>query len=146
MSTGATPTKAAKKVEDAIAAIAAAFPETIEENPWGHRAFKVRRKTFLFLATDGDVVSISVKLPESGALALSFSFAEPTGYGLGASGWVSARTPSADFPVAMVREWIAESFAAIAPKKLLASLEAQGTPAKKAPAKKAPAKKAKSRP
>jgi predicted DNA-binding protein (MmcQ/YjbR family) len=114
------------RAEIAVARVAAAFPETREDNPWGHRAFKVRGKTFLFLVAEGEHLSVSVKLPVSGALALELPFAEPTGYGLGKSGWISARFPSGKpIPLDMIEEWLHESFAAIAPKKLSASLSPQ---------------------
>jgi predicted DNA-binding protein (MmcQ/YjbR family) len=114
------------RAEIAVARVAAAFPETREDNPWGHRAFKVRGKTFLFLVAEGEHLSVSVKLPVSGALALELPFAEPTGYGLGKSGWVSARFPSGKpIPLDMIEEWLHESFAAIAPKKVSASLSPQ---------------------
>ena len=111
------------RAEAAIAKLAAAFPSVTEENPWGHRAFKVRGKTFLFLGADGDGVSFSVKLPESGVAALALDFTEPTHYGLGKSGWVTARfARERDVPLPVVREWLDESYRAIAPAKLVATL------------------------
>jgi len=54
-------------------------------------------------------------------------FTEPTGYGLGKSGWVSARfTGPHRPPVALLKAWIDESYRAQAPKKLVASLPATG--------------------
>lgn len=118
------------RAESAVARAAAAFPETREDNPWGHRAFKVRGKTFLFLVAEGAQLSVSVKLPVSGTLALELPFAEPTGYGLGKSGWISARFPSGrPIPIDLIEEWLTESYAAIAPKKLSASLH-RAPPAK----------------
>jgi predicted DNA-binding protein (MmcQ/YjbR family) len=114
-----------RRAEDAVARMAAAFPDTREDNPWGHRAFKVRGKTFLFLSTDGGSLNLSVKLPTSGVLALALPFTEPTHYGLGKSGWVSAEFKPADHvPLEMIGEWLHESYAAIAPKKLAAALGA----------------------
>jgi predicted DNA-binding protein (MmcQ/YjbR family) len=120
---GSKPKPDIARAEAAIAAQAMAYPETTEDNPWGHRAFKVRGKTFLFLATESNAVSISVKLPESGVLALELPFAEPTGYGLGKSGWVSAQwSAGKDVPLALVGEWLDESYRCIAPKKLSAGM------------------------
>ena len=68
-----------------------ALPEAVEEFPWGHSALKVRGKTFVFLNQSEEELSLSVKLPASRDFALIFDWAEPTGYGLGRSGWVSAR-------------------------------------------------------
>ncbi len=142
------------RAETAVARVAAAFPETREDNPWGHRAFKVRGKTFLFLVAEGTHLSLSVKLPVSGALALELPFAEPTGYGLGKSGWISAKFPSGSpIPLDLLEEWLHESYAAIAPKKLSASLRgpvpqartprAAAKPTKKTSAANKPAAKAK---
>ena len=65
-----------------------------------------------------------MKLPTSGPLALTLPFAFPTPYGLGKSGWVSARFgPKDEVPLEMLVEWLDESFRAIAPKKVLAQLE-----------------------
>ena len=61
---------------------------------------------------------------ESGKLALSLPFASPTEYGLGKSGWVTARFHIGDaVPTDMLAEWVDESYRAIAPKKLVARLE-----------------------
>jgi len=124
------------RAEAAIAKLAAAFPAVTEENPWGHRAFKVKNKTFLFLGADAEGVSFSVKLPESGDAALALDFTEPTHYGLGRSGWVTARfARERDVPLPVVREWLDESYRAIAPAKLVATLDgAAPGPKKAAPA------------
>lgn len=99
------------------------LPEAAEETPWGHSALKVRKKTFVFLNKDDAGISLSMKLPVSRDFALIFDFAEPTGYGLGRSGWVTARfSPGDDVDVELLERWIAESYRAIAPKKLAASL------------------------
>jgi hypothetical protein len=69
-------------------------------------------------------LKVSCKLPESAAVALLLPFCEPTAYGLGRSGWVSARFDAdADVPVEMLEAWIDESYRAQAPKKLLAQLD-----------------------
>lgn len=49
----------------------------------------------------------------------------PAGYGLGKSGWVNVTLPSgsAADPV-LYREWVLESYRAIAPKRLAATLDA----------------------
>jgi hypothetical protein len=54
-------------------------------------------------------------------------FTEPTGYGLGKSGWVSAKfPPGKKLPVDLLKEWIDESYRAQAPKKLVASITQKG--------------------
>ena len=80
--------------------MALSLPEVREDHPWGHSAFKVGKKAFLFMASENGGLSLSVKLPQSGLLALSLPFAQPTGYGLGKSGWVTASfTPKQSPPV-----------------------------------------------
>jgi predicted DNA-binding protein (MmcQ/YjbR family) len=113
------------RAEEALAKLALRFPEVTEDRPWGHRAFKVRKKkVFLFLASDEGGLGLSVKLPHSGVMALELPFTEPTGYGLGKSGWVSARfARGKDLPVALVCEWLEESYRAIAPKTLSRTLD-----------------------
>ena len=105
------------------ARLALSLPEVREDHPWGHSAFKVKEKAFLFMATEQGELSLSMKLPQSGLLALSLPFAEPTGYGLGKSGWVTARFPASGRPpLPVLAEWVEESYRTIAPKKLLARL------------------------
>src|SRR5438045_2142026 len=41
------------------------YPETIEDFPWGHSAFKVKGKVFLFLVDTDEELSCSFKLPAS---------------------------------------------------------------------------------
>lgn len=115
--------------EAAMATFGKAFPEVTEDFPWGHRALKVRGKAFVFFALEDGKLSLSVKLPQSSGPALLLPFAEPTGYGLGRSGWVTARFGAKDrVPVAMLHGWIEESYRAVAPKRLAATLDAPGSP------------------
>lgn len=140
------PTAAIAKQFDALRKRGLAYPETLEDHPWGHSALKVKGKAFAFLWADAEGLSISVKLPESNSLALTLPFAEPTGYGLGKSGWVSAKFGSKDkVPLELLFEWLEESFRAIAPKRVLAGMVEAGSPKavkKKAVKKKAAKKKA----
>lgn len=123
------PTAAARKLCDALRAHAFTFSETHEDHPWGEIALKVRGKVFIFLGADGDTVSFSVKLPQSADMALSLPFTQPTPYGLGKSGWVSATVaPGTKAPREMLEAWITESWMAIAPKKLVKA-RAEGAPA-----------------
>ncbi len=117
-----TPEQAAREAQ--LVALALALPEAYEENPWGHRAFKVRKKVFVFVGTDERGVGVSLKLPESGLLALEEPNAVPTGYGLGKSGWVSIQwEPGQELPLDRIDGWIRESYRAIAPKKLARALD-----------------------
>jgi predicted DNA-binding protein (MmcQ/YjbR family) len=122
---------------------AMSYPGAHEDFPWGELVVKVKGKVFLFLGK-GEDLSLSVKLPASGLVALGLPFASPTGYGLGKSGWVSARFgPKEKPPLDLLRAWIDESYRAVAPKRLLAELPA-GAPAP-APARRAKASTARAR-
>jgi predicted DNA-binding protein (MmcQ/YjbR family) len=118
--------KTLQSLERELYDYAMAFPEAVEENPWGHAAIKVKNKTFVFLGGEKSEseLSLSVKLPTSRDMAVDLPFAEPTGYGLGKSGWVTARfTKVTDVPLDLLKEWIRESYKAIAPKKLSKTLD-----------------------
>ena len=99
------------------------YPEAKEDFPWGEHAFKVKKKVFLFMRYDASLLSLSVKLPASQGAALMFPFAEPTGYGLGKAGWVTARFAKGSRPpLRLLGAWLAESYQAVAPRKLSALL------------------------
>jgi predicted DNA-binding protein (MmcQ/YjbR family) len=103
--------------------IALGYPEAHEDMPWGHHAIKVKGKSFVFLAVDNETFSLSAKLPSSAGSALNLPFASATEYGLGRSGWVTARFPrSARLPMEILELWIDESYRAVAPKRLVAGL------------------------
>jgi predicted DNA-binding protein (MmcQ/YjbR family) len=112
--------------EAKLCAYALTMPGTVEAFPWGHRVAKVAKKIFVTFGNDERAFSMSVKLPGSAAIALTLPFAEPTGYGLGKSGWVTARfTANERPPLDLLRAWIDESYHAIAPAKLLKALAAR---------------------
>jgi predicted DNA-binding protein (MmcQ/YjbR family) len=134
-----------KNAEAELRKCALAYPESFEDFPWGHTAIKVKGKVFLILShgreDQGEVVlNLTVKLPESGRWALTLPYAEPTGYGLGKSGWVSASFGATDeVPLDILEQWVDESFRAVAPKRVLARMtsegEKQNTEARRAPRK-----------
>jgi predicted DNA-binding protein (MmcQ/YjbR family) len=103
----------------ALKKFAAEKPGAWEDHPWGETVFKVGKKIFVFLGHADYGYGLSCKLPDSGEAAVTmFSWAHPTGYGLGKAGWVSARfEKSQDVPVDLLEQWIDESYAAVAPKR-----------------------------
>lgn len=108
---------------EALRAHGLAFPEAEEDFPWGHTALKVRGKTFVWLAETDGQFSMTVKLPVSRDFAEVFDFASPAGYGLGKSGWISCRFAPGEAPdLGLMKRWLAESYRAVAPKKLGALL------------------------
>lgn len=115
-------------------------PGATEAFPWGHRALKVRNKSFAFIVGEDDgSVTMSVKLPKSGYQALALPFVSPTGYGLGRAGWVTARIPSSastsGIYAIQALAWLDESYAALAPKRLLKQPAKQPRRAKRPSAK-----------
>jgi predicted DNA-binding protein (MmcQ/YjbR family) len=120
---------------------ALSLPGAHEAFPWGERVAKVGKKVFVFLGRDEEdeactpkqkkgalpgEYGMSVKLSASRDEALAASFAAPTGYGLGNKGWVSMTFRRGDKPpMEHMKTWIEESYRAIAPKKLVAELDAR---------------------
>jgi predicted DNA-binding protein (MmcQ/YjbR family) len=119
-----------KRAEAALREHALSYPEAREDFPWGERVVKVGGRVFVFLGRAEGGLTISVKLPGSATLALDLPFASPTGYGLGKSGWVTARFGTREKPpVDLLKRWIDESYRAVAPRKLVARLSAGSAPA-----------------
>ena len=114
-----------ESIAEELRAEALEYPETYEENPWGDRVVKVKGKMFFLAGVHKEQLYVTAKLPVSGAMALQMPFAEPTHYGLGKHGWVTAHfDKSANVPVPVMIEWIEESFRAVAPKTILKAWEA----------------------
>lgn len=117
-----------KRAVTALRKAALAYPETREDHPWGEAAFKVKGKVFCFLSEEAEEVRVTFKLPEGRHFALLLPFVSPTGYGLGKSGWITCRFQGKDaVPLPMLLDWLDESFRAVAPKKLSATVPARKT-------------------
>jgi len=101
---------------------AMAYPEVTETFPWGEHAFKVKGKTFVFMRDDEEGTSFSVKLSASRAAALKLPGSEPTHYGMGAKGWVTI-LPHSKSSMTQLYGFVDESFRAVAPKRVLATLD-----------------------
>jgi predicted DNA-binding protein (MmcQ/YjbR family) len=117
------PSKTVLALESKLRDFALKYPESHEDFPWGERAIKVKGKVFLFMRAEDDVVSFSVKLPHSRDIAIDLPFTEPTHYGMGKHGWVTARVKPKGAPLDMIKAWIDESYRAVAPKKLVKELD-----------------------
>lgn len=110
------------------------LPGAYEDFPWGESVVKVNRKIFVFLflghlvAGQGDSPpTVTVKLTDPGAHAHAMSApgAVPTGYGLGRAGWVTIPLGEPGAPDAeLLCDWVEESYRTIAPKRLVAQLDA----------------------
>ncbi|MFI5879824.1 MmcQ/YjbR family DNA-binding protein [Streptomyces sp. NPDC051554] len=107
------------------------LPGVVEEFPWGESVAKVNKKVFVFLGVDDGSypLGMTVKLTDDAAHAhaLTSPGAEPAGYGLGKAGWVRVPLAEQGAPAAeLLCDWAEESYRAIAPKRLIAELDAQG--------------------
>jgi predicted DNA-binding protein (MmcQ/YjbR family) len=113
-----------------LRAFALSLPGASEDFPWGERVVKVNRKVFVFLGSDERARTrpplITVKLDESHGHAMAIEGAEPTGYGLGRSGWVSVPVTAEGVTLDLLRDLIEESYRIIAPKRLVAELDRRG--------------------
>jgi predicted DNA-binding protein (MmcQ/YjbR family) len=116
-------------LQERLRRFALTFPEAAEDHPWGHIAVKARKKAFVFMSGEDlheGKLSMTVKLPVSGEMALTLPCVERAGYGLGKSGWVTARLgPKDKVDPAMLEEWIEQSYRAVAPRTLVKRLLAR---------------------
>ncbi|MER5219615.1 MmcQ/YjbR family DNA-binding protein [Streptomyces flaveus] len=122
-------TENALKKWEKVREFALGLPGATEEFPWGETVAKVNKKVFVFLGvTDGSYpMGMTVKLKDEAAHAHAMTSpgAEPAGYGLGKAGWVSIPLDEEGSPDAeLLCDWVEESYRTIAPKKLIAELEA----------------------
>jgi len=114
-----------KAAKAALLKYALARPDATLDHPWGENVAKVRGKVFVFFgmadppadAPYADYV-MGVKLTTALLYAKSLPYVEAMGYGLGKSGWVSIKKPKGTIPIAMFKEWIDESYANVAPKRV----------------------------
>jgi len=137
-----------QEVHEALIRYALSLPGTREDRPWGERVAKVGEKVFVFFGksnVDEPRLLLCVKLPNSGLGALDLDFCKPANYGMGKHGWVMAEFRPGDRPPQeQLCGWILESYRAIAPKKLVASLDGGArAPAAKAARSRKPAASAK---
>ena len=107
------------RVRERLLRFALSLPEAYEDHPWDETVAKVRKKVFVFFG--GTPKVMTVKLAESHAL--SIEGAEPTGYGLGRSGWVNVPVDADGLGHELLCEWIEESYRIVAPKRLVAELD-----------------------
>jgi len=116
--------KTPKQIEAELRKYAMRYPDVTEDFPWGERAIKTNGKAFMFMRAGDEALSLSVKLPQSRDMAVEFPWAEPTHYGMGKHGWVTATlNAKSKPPLDLIKAWIDESFRAVAPKKVVAELD-----------------------
>lgn len=106
-----------------IRELALSFPETYEDEPWGHPVFKVAdNRMFASMALADAAVSLTVKLtPKERELAQLLPYVERARY-VGRYGWVTASVTDEDSLEAAL-EWLRESYWLRAPVELRAAVE-----------------------
>ena len=107
--------------------VASALPGAHLDFPWGERVVKVGPKIFIFLGSDDPAAGsagIGLKLRESHDEAMATPGARPSGYGLGKAGWVSIPLAGSRPPTDALERWLVESYRIVAPKRLIAELDA----------------------
>lgn len=119
---------ARRTLADALLRFGLTLPGAFEDHPWGETVLKAKGRVFVFLGRAGEPLRFSVKLPRSGERLLDQPWAEPTGYGLGKSGWLTL-TPDGSLSAAELCALIEESYRAVATKTLVKQLDARGAAA-----------------
>jgi predicted DNA-binding protein (MmcQ/YjbR family) len=107
----------------AVHDFALGLPGAWEDHPWDETVVKVGKKVFVFMGMADDPSGVTVKLTDSHGHALSVDGAEPAGYGLGKSGWVSVPLDGEASDPDLVCDWVEESYRNIATKKLIKELD-----------------------
>lgn len=114
----------ASRARKELLQLALRYPDAHEDHPWGETVVKVNGKVFVFVGETEGRLSMTTKLPRSGPAALTLPFTAPCGYGLGKSGWVTARFDAGeDIPTDLLVAWVDESYRAVAPKRSVKVLD-----------------------
>jgi len=111
----------------AVRAFALSLPGATEDFPWGEPVAKAGGKVFAFLGSGAGPGPrrLTVKLDESHGHALATEGAGRTGYGLGDHGWVTVPFEADGVDLDLLRDWVEESYRIVAPKRLVAELDAR---------------------
>jgi predicted DNA-binding protein (MmcQ/YjbR family) len=109
--------------DDRIREVALSFPETYEDEPWGHPVFKVGdNKMFASMSAEGETTRLTVKLtPEEREIAELLPFVSRARY-VGRYGWITAEITDEESLEAGL-EWLRESYWLKAPAELRAAVE-----------------------
>lgn len=116
-----------RAVVEQLLAFACSLPDTDEDHPWGDTVVKTngKKKIFVFLGSQDldEASSVTVKLVDSHEQALQCDGAEPSGYGLGRAGWVTIPLGAGAPPVAVLEDWVEESYRQVALKRNVKALD-----------------------
>jgi hypothetical protein len=100
------------------------FPQSAEQETWGHPTFRVRGKMFATMSADDDAATVKASKEAQAALVGS----EPETFSVpayvGQHGWVGIRLDRVDPQEAV--ELLDEAWRATAPKRVVAAYDAGG--------------------
>lgn len=99
---------------------AMSFPEVSEGASCVNRAFKARKKNFLFVGEKDDgSCKVMLKLGPSADEAVELARADSR-FEVGKTGWTTVRFGASDLPdAALLIRWVSESYRLLAPKGLV---------------------------
>jgi len=105
--------------------VATGYPEVTESPSCVNRAFKARKKNFLFLGEKDDgKLRLMVKLESSLPSAQALAKKQPERWSVGNTGWVTGQFTEETAPdETVLAGWIDESFRLLAPKTVVKQLD-----------------------
>ena len=110
------------RIADRIRALALSFPETYEDEPWGHPVFKVGDNRMFAAMSNESPLKLTVKLTaEEREIAMLLPFVSIARY-VGRYGWVTAEITDGESLEAAL-EWLRESYWLKAPPHLRKAVE-----------------------
>ena len=103
------------------------YPEVSESPSCVNRSFKARKKGFLFLGEkETGVLRLMVKLGSGVESAKAVAEVNPDGWSVKGPGWITGNfTDEEAPPLDVMTDWIDESYRLLAPKTLVAELDAR---------------------
>ena len=111
-----------KRIADLIRETALSFPETYEDEPWGHPVFKVAENRMFASISNDAPVKLTVKLTaEEREIAMLLPFVSIARY-VGRYGWITAEITDEESLEAGL-EWLRESYWLKAPAHLRKAVE-----------------------
>ena len=114
-----------RRVHRKVFEFAMGLPGAYEDHPWEETVVKVSKKVFVFLGNEDSPFwpGMTVKLLDSLDQGLAIPGAEPSGYGLGKSGWVNIPFRTKLPPVGVLTDLVEESYRLVAPRAMVAELD-----------------------
>ena len=106
-----------------LRSLSAALPETTEVIAWGHPTFRVRDKIFASFGVYKGVTTVSCKQTKIDQLALVEDPRIEIAKYVGKHGWITIRADECPWP--LIASLVEQSYRLIAPKKIVAVLEAE---------------------